>query len=403
MVNGQPQELTPARPEQDRGNWQKAGRRWSVFLRHCWLAAIAVFTLSLVFVTLAAYQFQDSIKKSFAEADKARTFTNEMKEVYGKYRRLDQEIAFRLKAFQAAEDKLSAKMRPALYDQVLQERAKSKLKWLQSPYVPAVDRGGGAQASTALAASDGEGLEAAVAAYKEYLRHLALISTLGPDREQAPVAFELYQHMLAFSSLRPATFYLFEPMSLAVMPSFVLTLIVTLAMGALGSVLYLAKWLLKHQLEDHAATPDRPMSWFIMRPLLGMATALVIFVFLQTGLALTEGALTGPSDTINPFLIAFLAIVSGLLSWQAIERIERWGTRLFGTEAIQRWAYGLKGTFAVRSDKTVDDLAAFLNESKEKIQRWMEEREPVPADVQDKITAWFNIDRRHLFSDQPPR
>jgi hypothetical protein len=119
---------------------------------------------------------------------------------------------------------------------------------------------------------------------------------------------------------------------------------------------------------------------------------------LKAGLTLTAGNLT--QGNINPFFIAVVAGLAGLMSWQALESIERWGARLFGeAEASQeRWAYGLRGAFQMNQDKTPDALAAFLKEDRSLVELWMAEERRVPQNIQDKIADWFATDWRHLFS-----
>lgn len=230
----------------------------------------------------------------------------------------------------------------------------------------------------------------------EYLNYDKLMYELVPDKGEKPHLFALYHDMMYFDHLKSLTLGLIDPMTLAVMPAWMLTLIVTLAMGALGSLLHVAKSYLDETCEHR--DDYHPMSWFLLRPLLGIVTAFAVFVFFQTGLALTDDKLT--QGSLNPFFIAFIAILSGLMSWQAVESIHRWGERFLGEEETKSWAYGLEGAFDIKREKTVAELAASLKVQESQIRCWMAEQQPVPQDLQEKIAVWFGIDRRHLFSEQ---
>ena len=93
----------------------------------------------------------------------------------------------------------------------------------------------------------------------------------------------------------------------------VLVLLLTLAMGTLGSTIFITM--------EYIAVQEitRPVSWYVIRPLLGMVTAIAIFVLAKAG-QLTISADSGSAE-LNPFVISFLAIISGMLTEQAIEKI----------------------------------------------------------------------------------
>jgi hypothetical protein len=392
--------------------------------RYLYTAGLAVLTLSLVIVTLAAYQFQSRITELEAATvgggtSKKSELASDLRLLQARYHDFKRYADDRWAVFLAAERNLNDELRPVLYAQIRAER-RTRSPWL-GPIreLPTAESSAGAAVASptnhsaeasnnaaapapALSRADEADLTSAVEAHREFLNYAALLYELPPDRENSPELFALYQDMLYFDHLKGITLGLIDPMTLAVMPRWMLTLIVTLAMGALGSLLHVTKSFLDCRTSEAGGGKHEylPLSWFVLRPLLGVVTAFAVFVFLQAGLALTDGTLTQGSDSLNPFFIAFVATLSGLMSWQAIESMERWGARFLGEESIQRWAYGLKGAFAIKPDKTEAELARFLKVEDEQIKRWMDERQPVPQSLQDSITAWFGIDRRHLFSDQ---
>jgi hypothetical protein len=419
---------------------------------------LALATLPVVIVTLAAYEFQARItemearfqtriaeiagKSDDAGASATAKLASDPAELAGEVEANDidpsasgkAELASELRALKAnyrlfrryaddrlaiyldAERRVSDQLRPELYAQIRTERHKH-CPWLQPlsqreppaadidsdlAFAPVVNQsvmaGGPPVPPFAPSAAENAALTSAIAAYLEYLNYERLVYELVPNREKNPELFALYQDMVYFDNLQAITLGAIDPVTLAIMPPWMLTLIVTLAMGALGSCLHVVRSSLDENCDDRKEY--HPMSWFLLRPLLGVGTAFLVFVFLKAGLALTEGNLT--EGSLNPFFIAFIAALSGLMSWQALDRIQRWGEQYLGEEEVSkgRWAYGLKGAFEIKPEKTPDALAAFLQEKKELIELWTAEQQRVPESVQGKIADWLGVDRRHLFSDE---
>jgi hypothetical protein len=115
----------------------------------------------------------------------------------------------------------------------------------------------------------------------------------------------------------------------ASMPPSLLIPTLVLAMGALGSVIRLTV--------DFINTKQKvlPLSLFMFTPLLGMITAFAVFILIQAGVLIitqppAEGA--GPGQ-LNPYVISFIGIVSGLVSDRAIGKLSEVAGNLFKTEA----------------------------------------------------------------------
>jgi hypothetical protein len=398
--------------------WNEITFHIGISLRYLYVVVLAVSTLSLVIVTLAAYQFQTEIAEVEANSPAGKvSVASELRLLQERYRDFKDYAGDRWAVYLAAEQKVSDELRPGLYATIRKDR-RMNWPWLEPlKEVPAND--GHAETPMALtgqsavagevvalpstpSGTDHAAVTSAIEAHLEYLSYEKLIYDQRPDKDESPQLYALYQDMLYFDHLRNITLGLIDPMTLAVMPKWMLTLIVTLALGALGSLLSVTKSFLETRSGevDHGRRDYLPFSWFVLRPLLGVVTAFAVFVFLQAGLALSDGAFSEGNDNLNPFFIAFIATLSGLMSWQAIASIERWGGRFLGEEAIARWAYGLEGAFKIKPEKTPADLATFLKVDVPQIEHWKAERQRVPQDAQDKIAAWFGIDRRHLFSDQ---
>jgi len=194
---------------------------------------------------------------------------------------------------------------------------------------------------------------------------------------------------------------------LTIMPDQLLTLILTLSMGALGSVIFLTRTFLD---------PDKwkPLSWYLFRPFLGAVTALAIFILAKAGqITISDVSITdGIKEDLNPFFISFLAIISGLLSEQAIERIRTAGNAIFRADGFghsseaainrhDRWAVRVK-TELENQGKEARELNPYVTGSTKTIEDWIEEKQPVPPQSQRIIASFLGVPVRKLFSDLPP-
>ena len=175
--------------------------------------------------------------------------------------------------------------------------------------------------------------------------------------------------------------------------SSILVLFLTLAMGMLGSTIFITQEFIAH------GSKDRPMTWFLIRPLLGMVTAVAIFVLAKAGqITLAESA-----DNLNPWVISFLAVISGLLSEHAIERIGRAAKPIFSPEESQipRWGVGLEARLA---EPSVDSgqLSKALGVPNTRLQEWARQESAVPFREQELIASWLRLPMNELFTDLPP-
>lgn len=178
-------------------------------------------------------------------------------------------------------------------------------------------------------------------------------------------------------------------------PSEVLTLVLALVLGALGSALHMTKVVIE-------GTEIPPTTWYVFRPCQGVLMALVVFVLLKAG-QLTVGA--GDSDTLNPYFVAFIGTVSGLLSPDAYRLVQRAGAAVIpaGDDETDRWAFGLAAAMAA-AGVDGDILAQGIGARGEEVSAWMAETVPVPARQQALLAAWLHADPRQLFTaDRPPQ
>ncbi|MBZ9663007.1 hypothetical protein LB523_28575 [Mesorhizobium sp. ESP-6-4] len=112
------------------------------------------------------------------------------------------------------------------------------------------------------------------------------------------------------------------------LPHPMLVMIVTLSMGALGSTIFMLQMQFAKVREPSSYSTS--ISWHFFRPLQGMATALAIFLLVRAGQLSVGG--TPPAGTaggdLNPFVLGFMGVISGLLSDSAIERLSATGLQL---------------------------------------------------------------------------
>lgn len=111
------------------------------------------------------------------------------------------------------------------------------------------------------------------------------------------------------------------------MPTIILTLVVTIAAGGLGS---LASFTRKFIRQDRRAKHGRLFANIAE----GIVASIAIFLFAGTGmLMLTQGG-SGQEQAVelSPYMVAFIAFLSGFMAENAFSKIEEAGEKLFKTE-----------------------------------------------------------------------
>ncbi len=181
------------------------------------------------------------------------------------------------------------------------------------------------------------------------------------------------------------------------MPIELLTLVLTMSMGALGSLIFIT-------LEYFKEDTSKSFSWYFFRPFLGMVTALAIFVFAKAGqLTISD---EGVSENLNPYFLSFLGIISGLVSEHATDKLRATGATFFQSDidkklSLDRWAISIEEQIK-KQDKSVSELTQFVSASEKTVDDWVKEKKPVPVDEQKIIAAWLAVPRRQIFTDLPP-
>ncbi len=187
--------------------------------------------------------------------------------------------------------------------------------------------------------------------------------------------------------------------NLVMIPNAMLVLLLSICMGMLGSLIFLARKLVLDR-------EDTGYGEIASRVGLGAAVALALFFFASAGmLAMSQTGAGADGNDMSPYLIAFLGITAGYLSDRVTAWMREVGERTFKLEggAMQsRWAIGLGAELAAQKI-TATELAAGTNVSDTDLGDWIALKKPVPADEQRLIAVYLRVDASRLFTDVKPR
>lgn len=223
-------------------------------------------------------------------------------------------------------------------------------------------------------------------------RFQSVILALGADDRTRDTVGDFLNQLNYLSSLPFGRFFEFMATT-----SDLLTLILVFAMGTLGATIHLTRSYL-------SGTATGGVGYYLFRPLLGAITALAVYVIIRSGaMIVSDPAAAGSKSPLSPFFISFVAIISGLLSEQALVSIETTGARWFSSASggPPRWAIGVASEIA-RQNKKSEEIEGLLDVDADRMKAWMEQREPVPFADQKILSAWLGKPIRELFSDLPP-
>lgn len=189
---------------------------------------------------------------------------------------------------------------------------------------------------------------------------------------------------------------------LVFVPLTLLTLLLCMAMGALGSAMHMTQ-------EFFKGPNEKAFAWYIFRPFLGIMLAVATFILFKSGqvvLTVTPGANGAATDTaLNPFVVSFVAIISGLLSEQAYRRICDAGSQLLAAKdaGVPRFLRPSVAAKALeKANKPGADLGRFVNSDGAMIKDWLDGRKPVGPAEQTVVAAWLDMPGWEVFTDQQP-
>jgi hypothetical protein len=120
---------------------------------------------------------------------------------------------------------------------------------------------------------------------------------------------------------------------------------------------------------------------------------------------ITDASRLGGDAPINPYFVSFLAIISGLMSENAILSIQAQGTRFFApqteTEPL-RWArFDLHDNFK-KANRNPENVSRLLTVEASQFDAWISGKASIPANAQMMIAGVLEMPRRDLFTDLPP-
>jgi hypothetical protein len=177
-----------------------------------------------------------------------------------------------------------------------------------------------------------------------------------------------------------------------------LTLLLVIMMGVLGSALQMTHAFV---VRNQAIT----ISGYLLRISLGAITALVMFIVAKAGIpVVTDAARLGGEAPINPHFVAFLAIVSGLLSESALANVQQQGEKLLGQGSAgpDRWARRDLTPELTAQGLSIAALAGHLGATETAVAAMLKGEEKIDPAAQKLIAIYLRADMRDLFTDIPP-
>ena len=178
------------------------------------------------------------------------------------------------------------------------------------------------------------------------------------------------------------------------MPEQVLTLLLVIAMGVLGSTITMT-WTFLNE------STSLPLRWYLLRPFVGALSALVVFIFAKAGQMslITDAA----SASLSPFMLSLLGIAAGLLSDRAYSQMASVSGRFLGNMGAEpeRWSSHLEEELK-KQNMTPETLAAALNLDKHRTEEIINGARKASLLEQQRISDRLGVAPRLLFTDIPP-
>jgi hypothetical protein len=210
---------------------------------------------------------------------------------------------------------------------------------------------------------------------------------------------ELYRIAM---EMRVSQFIGIDSVNFLLAPMSLLTLLLCMAMGALGSAMNMTQEFLRSE-------EDKAFRWYFLRPFLGIMLAVATFILFKSGqvvLTVTPGANGAATDaSLNPYVVGFVAIISGLLSEQAYHRISDAGAQLLAAKdaGVSRWLRpSVAATAREKANRPGGELRRFISTDPETIEGWLNGREQIGPAEQGVVAAWLDMPRWEAFTDQRP-
>lgn len=178
------------------------------------------------------------------------------------------------------------------------------------------------------------------------------------------------------------------------MPVQVLTLLLVIAMGVLGSTITMTWTFLSEN-------TSLPLRWYLLRPFVGALSALVIFIFAKAGQMslITDAA----NASLSPFMLSLLGIAAGLLSDRAYSQMASVSGKFLGNMGVEqeRWSSHLEKELK-KQGMTSEALATALNLDKHRTDEIITGVRMASLQEQQRISDRLGVAKRLLFTDIPP-
>jgi hypothetical protein len=178
-----------------------------------------------------------------------------------------------------------------------------------------------------------------------------------------------------------------------------LALWLVILMGVLGSSLQMTNAYFKDR------DRDVTIGSYFLHLSVGAITALAIFIVAKAGVpVIADASRLGGDAAINPYFVSFLAIVSGLLSENALASIEAQGKRFFGAGSSEpdRWAQTDLTADATKEGLSIKELAAYLDDSESVTTAMLKGDDKIEPSKQHVIAVYLRRPAREIFTDMAP-
>jgi hypothetical protein len=138
---------------------------------------------------------------------------------------------------------------------------------------------------------------------------------------------------------------------------------------------------------------------------LGAIAAIVVFILFKAGQIVVSFGSNTEGQSLNPFLIAFLGVISGLVAKEAVARVEFAGNAVFRAPAPEEQQYALKaGSIINVGDDVKALLAQLVRVDRVTLDAMLAGQRSVSGQQADVIAAFLREPRNALFDlrPQPP-
>ena len=186
----------------------------------------------------------------------------------------------------------------------------------------------------------------------------------------------------------------------AKMPADFVIFFLAMAMGAVGGALSTMR-----ELVQEGRNPK--LREYVLRPALGAMVAIAVFTLFKAGQLVISNNVNpqlGDALNLNPFLTAFIGLISGLVAKQAITSVELAGASFFAAREEQKSVYAREELKKKIGDLPEDDkekLRSILKVSEKDLDNWQDETRPIPKQASEILSAFLHMKKRELFAEEP--